>query len=65
MTLLRKILTVACLFVLSIFGAQLVRIQGFDATAGLGFWTIKVEDQDAGNTGTLNGWSLRFIFQTA
>ena len=28
-----RFLTVACLFVLSIFGAQLVRIQGFDATA--------------------------------
>jgi cell division protein FtsI (penicillin-binding protein 3) len=28
-----RFLTVACLFVLSVFGAQLVRIQGFDATA--------------------------------
>ena len=28
-----RFLTVACLFVLSIFAAQLVRIQGFDATA--------------------------------
>lgn len=38
-------------------------LSGFDAFSGVGYWTLRVEDTNAGNTGTLNGWSIRFIFQ--
>lgn len=38
-------------------------LSGFDALSGVGFWTLRIQDTHAGNTGKLNGWSLRFIFQ--
>jgi subtilisin family serine protease/subtilisin-like proprotein convertase family protein len=38
-------------------------LSGFDAGSGLGTWTLRVADQSAFNSGTLNGWSLRFVFQ--